>query len=361
MKIAFYAPLKPPGHAVPSGDRAVARLLMDALTQAGHSVRLESDLRVYLPDASDHRGLERAEAAAVAERARIAASWQKGQRPDLWFCYHPYYKSPDLLGPELCRQFDLPWASAEASLSRRRSNGIWGTTQAMVRSSVRAAAVNFAMTARDQAGILENEPSARIMRLRPFLDINREQSTATRTGPMVTVAMMRDGDKMRSYTALAAALSLLPERIDWRLAVAGDGPQAEQVRKMFPSGRVDWLGQLTAEAVRQLLVRSSFFVWPGCAEAYGMAYLEAQAAGLPVVAWATAGVPEVVEHGTSGLLSKEGDLLSLARDVERLLTDDGLRNRMGRAAQLRVRDEHGIERAASVLSEGLKFARGAIH
>src|SRR3990172_8095375 len=45
MRIAFYAPLKPPDHPVPSGDRRMARLLMTALRHAGHEVDLASRLR----------------------------------------------------------------------------------------------------------------------------------------------------------------------------------------------------------------------------------------------------------------------------------------------------------------------------
>ncbi len=45
LKIAFYAPLKPPDHPIPSGDRRVAQLLMSALRHAGHEVRLVSRFR----------------------------------------------------------------------------------------------------------------------------------------------------------------------------------------------------------------------------------------------------------------------------------------------------------------------------
>ena len=47
MRVAFYAPLKPPDHAVPSGDRRMARLLMAALERAGHRVILASRLRAF--------------------------------------------------------------------------------------------------------------------------------------------------------------------------------------------------------------------------------------------------------------------------------------------------------------------------
>ena len=47
MRIAFYAPLKPPGHPVPSGDRRMARLLIDALGHGGHAVELAAVFRSW--------------------------------------------------------------------------------------------------------------------------------------------------------------------------------------------------------------------------------------------------------------------------------------------------------------------------
>jgi hypothetical protein len=49
MRIAFYAPMKPPDHPVPSGDRRMSRLLIAALGRAGHEVELASRLRQGSP------------------------------------------------------------------------------------------------------------------------------------------------------------------------------------------------------------------------------------------------------------------------------------------------------------------------
>lgn len=347
LRIALYAPLKSPDHPVPSGDRAMARLLMAALRAAGHEVHLVSSLRAYLPEP---RGLTALAAAAEEERARIAALWRRDGPPDLWFCYHPYYKSPDLIGPPLAAAFGLPWVSAEASLSARRGQGDWAAAQATVAAAVAGAAVNIGLTARDRAGLAEIVPDARVAALAPFLGLTALPVAARGQG-LITVAMMRVGDKMASYRALAAAL----QGTGLPLAVVGDGPMRAEVAALLPPATV-FHGEVPPERVAALLQGAAIYLWPGCGEAFGLAYLEAQAVGLPCVAFATAGVPEVVEDGVTGLLVPEGDTRALAEAARRLLSDPALRARMGQAARDRVAARHLLPAAATRLSAILEAA-----
>ncbi len=115
-----------------------------------------------------------------------------------------------------------------------------------------------------------------------------------------------------------------------------------------------WLGQIEAGDVAALLARGAVYVWPGCGEAYGLAYLEAQAAGLPVVAFRTGGVPEVVADGETGLLVDPGDDAGFAAAVGRLLSDEALRARMGLAARARVRRDHDLPGAVARLDTILR-------
>ena len=72
LNIAFYAPLKAPGHPVPSGDRLMARMLVACMARAGHLVTVVSDLRAYVGDAADAAGWARVQAGAAGEVVRIA-------------------------------------------------------------------------------------------------------------------------------------------------------------------------------------------------------------------------------------------------------------------------------------------------
>lgn len=350
MKIAFYAPLKSPHHPVPSGDRLMARQLLRALSMAGHQVHVVSELRTFSATADVPQQLQ---ADASAEIIRIERDWAQVGQPDVWFCYHPYYKSPDLIGPALCRKYGIAYITVESSYSRRRNIGGWVQTQEAVLHGMRQAAVNICLTERDRRGILDIEPEAICERLPPFIDVQPFLIHAPQPQPghLVTVAMMRDGDKLSSYRALAASLMHLPND-DWRLSIIGDGPARPEVEACFaalPPDRCRFLGQLPQMEIAEHLSRAAIYVWPGHGEAYGLAYLEAQAVGLPVIAEEVAGVPEVVRHGETGLLTPAGDCRLFADAIQSLLNDDALRQKLAQGARNTVARHHSIEAAATRL------------
>lgn len=359
MKIAFYAPLKSPEHPTPSGDRLMARLLMAALRRAGHEVQLASALRSFTSRPAPARLVE-LEAASNAERNRIAAVWQRDGMPDLWFTYHPYYKAPDLVGPPLCSAFGIPYVTAECSYARKRAQGEWGAMQRPVLQGIRQASVNICMTTRDQAGLNGAAPEARLALLPPFIDAGLFAAVEPlpEPGALICVAMMREGDKHRSYAHLAAALGKIAH-LPWTLTVVGDGPAAGQTQALFqglPADRIRWMGERSAPEIARLLARASLYVWPGCGEAYGLAYLEAQAAALPVIAFSTAGVPEVVANGVTGLLTADRDDDAFAEAIAGLLRSEDRRLQMATAARAHVLEAHSLEAATRRLDTILKEA-----
>ncbi|MBB6484517.1 glycosyltransferase family 4 protein [Rhizobium lusitanum] len=357
MNIAFYAPLKPPGHPVPSGDRLMARQIMEALRMAGHRVEVASELRSFTstPEADLRAAIARQ---AGDETLRLLAGWQSRQTPDLWFTYHPYYKTPDLIGPPIARQLGIPYVTAEASYSRRQDDNGWAENQRLIADAVRLAAVNLCFTERDRVGLVEAIPYGRYERFLPFIDVAQFKHAASAPDPrrLITVAMLRKGDKFDSYVMLAKALDLIRDR-DWTLTIVGDGPMRTEVRSMFSSfgdERITWRGERPTSEIATELATAGLYVWPGCNEAYGLAYLEAQAAGLPVVAQATAGVPEVVMAGKTGLLTPEGDVAAYAAAIAELLSDQSKRQAMADAAHTFVHRERSLTAASKQLETILR-------
>lgn len=359
MKIAFYSPIKPPDHPVPSGDRTMANNLIAAMRLAGHSVTLASRLRSY-SSTPDHSKIE---AAAAVEIQALISKWSSQDaagKPDVWFTYHPYYKAPDLIGPAVCRALNIPYMTAEASYSSRRQSGDWAAAQAHVIEAVRHADVNFCMTSIDREGLGRIVDNEKLSDLPAFVDTSAYRTTLTprlaaNSCRLVTVAMMRRGVKLDSYELLAAALQQMDYQ-DWSLAIIGDGSAREEVTRLFDGideNRIEWLGELSSEDVRNHLARSDIFVWPGFGEAYGLAYLEAQALGLPVIAQDTHGVPSVVRDGKTGLLTPPGNIAAFAKAVDQLATNEELRLQMSKEAHRFVHQERNLAVASFILNQAL--------
>ena len=95
------------------------------------------------------------------------------------------------------------------------------------------------------------------------------------------------------------------------------------------------------------------FVFPGIRESLGMVFLEAQSCGLPVVAFADGGVPEVVADGVCGYLVRPFDAGEFNEAIVRLLADQVLRKRMGAAARGYVRNRHDLKKNYHIVEDTL--------
>jgi glycosyltransferase involved in cell wall biosynthesis len=95
-----------------------------------------------------------------------------------------------------------------------------------------------------------------------------------------------------------------------------------------------------------IMAACDVFTMPSQEEPFGLVFLEAMAMRKPVVALDNGGTPEVVEHGRSGLLAKEGDIAAFARHVVTLVKDPELRSRMGAHGRSRVVDYFNAQRMA---------------
>jgi glycosyltransferase involved in cell wall biosynthesis len=372
MRIAYYTPLKAPGHRTPSGDRTMARALRDLLRHAGHEVTVVSKPAhaARLPKAE-----QQAEHRHNVERD--FRSLLEGERAfDLWFTYHVYYKVPDWIGPRIARARRIPYVMAEVSYAPKRANGPWDMGHRQVAEDIRAADLILTLNPIDAncvRPLLRSD--ARMLDVPPFLaaapyraaqrkrdlhaaSLRAQVKAARRTPLLLCVAMMRPGDKLASYRVLGEAMAKLLDR-DWRLLVAGAGEAQAEVKAALKKlgRRVHYLGEQKPEDLPALYAGCDLYVWPAINEAWGMTLLEAQAAGVPVVAGKTGGVPNVVDEGRTGLLPAVGDAASFAAAVARLLDDPGLRQEMGKAAMGWVKHGHDMAAVRDLVNEALEQTR----
>src|SRR5262245_24778567 len=289
MRVAFYAPLKPPTHPVPSGDRRMARLLMSALSRANHRVELASRFRSREGDGEPARQV------ALATTGRHLAERLIGQyrrrpaeeRPEIWFTYHLYYKAPDWLGPAVADALDIAYVVAEASHAGKRGSGPWSIGHAAAAAALARADAVINLNPADMPGVTSvDSASAIVVMLKPFIDgadfaaaANRRDELRTELARrfgldpshpwLLAVGMMREGDKLASYRTLADALGHLGD-MGWQLLVVGDGPARPAVEAAFSvlaRGRVRYAGARLLDELPAFYGVGDLLVWPAINEA----------------------------------------------------------------------------------------------
>ena len=352
-RMAFYAPMKPPDHPIPSGDREMARNLMSAMSYAGSDVNLVSRHRIY--DGTGDADLQgRLQTGADAEIARLNTALADSP-PDAWITYHNYYKAPDLIGPAVCAALDIPYVLIEASRAKSRLNGPWANFATAAEAASDSADLIFYLTDQDREALFRDKPDhQRLARLKPFLPFSELRSYHTRSkiSPILTVGMMRPGDKLASYTLIAQTLEQV-EQGSWHLDIAGDGPaRAEVERLMSPFGdRVRFLGELNTDQLAAAYARSRLLFWPGVNEAFGMVYLEAQATGLPIVAQDRPGLRDVLAPGAYPEVASGSR--GLARALQNMLSDSTDCTTRGKAAREYIAAHHLLPQAAQTLARDI--------
>ncbi len=123
--------------------------------------------------------------------------------------------------------------------------------------------------------------------------------------------------------------------------IIGGGRREAEMRQLAQelglAGRVHFLGQ--RPDIPDLLGALDIFVLPSHSEGVSLALLEAMAAGLPVIATAVGGLPEVVTDGVNGLLIPPQDPEALAQALARLLDDPALAKKLGENARRHVEEK----------------------
>ncbi len=365
MNVAFYAPLKPLDHPEPSGDRTIGRELAAALTSQGLALTVASRFRsrgfAFSPalwlKALSERG------AALEEASRVGAK--------LWLTYHAYYKAPDVIGPYVARELGIPYVIFQGIYSTRprRSLKTW-LGYACNRRSLLAARLVVSNRRLDMENLRRLLPRERLAYVRPGIDATpfvfdgptrrelRQAWGALEVPVIVSAAMFRDGVKTSSLTFLIKRLGELARTgLQFFLVVAGDGEKRDELLALAAQelpGRHHFTGCLDREELGAVFGAGDIFAFPGIRESLGMVYLEAQAAGLPVVAFADGGVPEVVDAGRTGILTPPGNPVAYRTALAELIEDRDRRRAMGEVAEAYVREHHDRTRNYGALAGVLR-------
>ena len=150
--------------------------------------------------------------------------------------------------------------------------------------------------------------------------------------PVHVVSAMRLVSRKRPLATLAVlrgARAVLDPAVPLRATIVGEGPQRRLMERYLRTRRMDWVelpGRVDKETLRRLHQGADAYLTTARLEAFGIAPLEARAAGVPVVAPRGTGVDDFVVDGVDGLLADSD--VALAGALAHLAGDDALRSRM---------------------------------
>jgi glycosyltransferase involved in cell wall biosynthesis len=167
---------------------------------------------------------------------------------------------------------------------------------------------------------------------------------------------------------LVEALGLLRARgIEFEATFAGaefnDGCLArfrDEVHRLGLERLVRYVGPAYDDAKHRLLDEHDVFVFPTCNDAFGLVALEAMQAGLPVVTTHEGALPDIVEHGETGLLVPPRDPGALASCLAELLSDPGMQRRMGARGRARHAQRYTLAAFERNLTAALEMCMASV-
>jgi len=171
--------------------------------------------------------------------------------------------------------------------------------------------------------------------------------------PLSVLFLGRLHEKKGPADLLRALAQLHARGVAAVCTMAGSGVEEPALRRLARDLRIDvrFVGSFGAEQARELLHAARVVCVPSHSEGFGLAFLEAQACGVPVVSYRTGGIPEAVADGETGLLATERDVDGLADRLQTLLTDDELWLRMSTCGQRRTAEQFDLARQTAALED----------
>lgn len=172
--------------------------------------------------------------------------------------------------------------------------------------------------------------------------------------------------KKGPYLTIVAFKKVIAEFPSAKLIMIGDGELLQLCKNLVNAldlnHNIEFKGILNPKEIQSYMKDSMAFVQhsvvaeDGDSEGTPVAVIEAQAAALPVISTFHAGIPDVVIHNETGLLSKEYDVDTMAKNMIRILKEDGLAKRLGLAGRTRTSLHFTMEKHLSILEKNILAA-----
>lgn len=182
------------------------------------------------------------------------------------------------------------------------------------------------------------------------------QVSPAHQGPLRLLCVGRLAPAKAQHLLLHALVTLRKQGFDGvQLTLVGDGPDAASLRELSRelglTSQVVFTGALNQTEVAAHYAQSDAFVLPSFAEGIPVVLMEAMSRGIPCLSTRTAGIPELIEHGVSGLLAAPSDVADLAARIRELAESPSLRKQLGQNGRERVERDYHIQRNVAQLGQ----------
>jgi len=210
--------------------------------------------------------------------------------------------------------------------------------QALARRNLEKASYVIALSESWRSFIGEIAPAARVRVLPNYVNIPPlPDGAGRRAGDILFLGLV--GDRKGVFDLLPAFASVHEAHPDARLTIGGNGEVERAARMIAELGlgsAASLPGWIDGEAKKALLERASIYILPSHNEGLPVSVLEAMSYGLAVITTRVGGIPELIRDGVDGLLVDAGDERAIGSALDRLLSDDALRERLMTAGRARV-------------------------
>jgi glycosyltransferase involved in cell wall biosynthesis len=197
-------------------------------------------------------------------------------------------------------------------------------------------------------------PESKIVVHRLGIDLGRWNVAERSDGPVSVLMIGRLVEKKGMEYGIRAFAQVRRDHPDIRLRIVGEGPLGDELRALVRSLEVEdavtFVGVLASEEVAAELARAHALLAPSVVAANGdresgvIVIKEAGATGLPTIGTRHGGIPEIIDHETTGFLVPERDADALAIHLRTMIEDPAARARMGAAARAQMEDKYDTVR-----------------
>ncbi|NQT46804.1 MAG: glycosyltransferase family 4 protein [Candidatus Omnitrophica bacterium] len=246
----------------------------------------------------------------------------------------------------------------------RRKFGCWGNKVIAISEAVKGHLIDDMGVANNRIALIHN--GIEVERFaRPISDENKKylkERFGLGRGPII--GSLGRLSPVKGFDLLVKAMKdIIKVMPDAQLLLVGDGPEGEKLRSLSKELGVEEsiVFVPSVENGAELLSIMDVAVFPSIQEGLGLSLIEAMAVGRPVIASDVGGISTLVKDSETGLLFPKGDVASMAGKIIRLLTEDGLRDRIRKNGQEKVRrdftSDQMCEKVINVYKESLGGSR----